>query len=94
MSTSFGKPKANDTENWQNNKEMNPAANSSFTENQVVKDDQDKADSWRNANYGNEDSGVSAGSVSVRESETGKGDPGGTPGKAEGVEDPERRGSV
>ncbi len=94
MSTSFGKSKANDTENWQNNKEMNPAANSSVTAEDALQTDEETADSWRDANFGNEEKGVSAGAVSVRQSETGRGDPGRTPGKAEGVDDPEKEGNA
>jgi hypothetical protein len=74
---SFGKAQANDTGEWTNNKEMNPAANSSVTEDGLLEDRNTRTagGDWR----GEEDEAT--------------GDPGRTPGKAEGVENPERQGN-
>ncbi len=78
MST-FGSKTANDTGDWQNNKEMNPATNSSATED-----------------------GVLDGNSGITESEQctadgaykyDTGDPGHTPGKAEGVDEPKEDGN-
>ncbi|MEJ7848893.1 MAG: hypothetical protein WKF92_12490 [Pyrinomonadaceae bacterium] len=86
MST-FGSKIANDTGDWQNNKEMNPAANSSATEDGLLKDESgNKADSWR-------DEGESDQSTASGAYKDDTGDPGRTPGKAEGVEDPEEDGN-
>jgi hypothetical protein len=76
----FGKAQANDTGDWQNNKEMNPAANSSVTEDGLLEDDNTRTagGDWRGE----------------ADNDAGTGDPGRTPGKAEGVEDPERQGNV
>ena len=77
MST-FGKAQANDTGEWNNNKEMNPAGNSSVTEDGLLEDENTRGagGDWR----GEEDDDAT-------------GDPGRTPGKAEGVENPERQGN-
>ena len=78
MST-FGSKTANDTGDWQNNKEMNPAANSSATEDGVLED---------NGGTGNSEQSTADGAYKYD-----TGDPGRTPGKAEGVEDPEEDGN-
>jgi hypothetical protein len=96
MNGTFGKSTAKDVGDWGNNKEMNPASNSSIVEDSIAgSEEESKAEGWRDDNFGNSDKGVSAGSVSVHESErhTKSGDPGRTPGKAEGVEDAEERGN-
>ena len=74
----FGKAQANDTGDWTNNKEMNPLANSSATEDSLLEDQNTKSagGDWRG-----------------EEADDATGDPGRTPGKAEGVENPERRGN-
>lgn len=78
MSTT-GKAQANDTGDWSSNKEMNPAANSSVTEDGLLEDDNTRTagGKWR----GEEDDGST-------------GDPGRTAGKAEGVEDPDQQGNA
>ncbi len=76
MSTT-GKAQANDTGDWQNNREMNPQANSSVTEDTLLEDENTK----------------SAGGDWRGEGDDSTGDPGRTPGKAEGVTDPERSGN-
>lgn len=95
MNDTFGKSAAKDVGDWTNNSEMNPATNSPVTEDSVLGEGQAEAKEWRDDNFANADRGVSAGAVSVRESETDTGtdDPGRTPGKAEGVEDPEEDGN-
>ena len=96
MSSTFGKSAAKDVGNWTNNSEMNPATNSPVTEDSVGRSgDEENAQGWRDRNAGDADHGISAGAVSVQESETHSGthDPGRTPGKAEGVEDPEEKGN-
>lgn len=77
MSTT-GKTQANDTGDWQNNREMNPNANSTVTEDGLLEDENTRTagGDWR----GEEDSEMT-------------GDPGRTPGKAEGVTEPERGGN-
>ncbi|HEX6126459.1 MAG TPA: hypothetical protein VFZ23_13875 [Pyrinomonadaceae bacterium] len=77
MSTT-GKAQANDTGDWQNNKEMNPGQNSSVTEDGLLEDANTRTagGDWR----GEEDSETT-------------GDPGRTPGKAEGVVNPGRIGN-
>jgi|SRR5215204_2786764 len=67
MSTT-GKAQANDTGDWSNNKEMNPAADSSVTEDGLLEDDNTRTagGDWRT------------------EDDEETGDPGRTPGKAEG----------
>ena len=79
---------ANDKGDWTSNKEMNPAANSSVTENGLLEDEsRGSGDSWR-------DTPSSSGTATRRATETGKtGDPGRTPGSAEGVEDFEKTGN-
>lgn len=75
---------SNDIGDWSNNKEMNPAANSSVTEDGLLESNsQDGEDSWRDAE------------PHIQKSETeGKGvNPGRTPGKAEGSENFEKRGN-
>lgn len=91
-----GKSAAKDIGDWTNNSEMNPATNSPVTEDSVIAEGLDEAKEWRDDNFANSDKGVSAGAVSVQQSETHSGtkDPGRTPGKAEGVENPEERGNV
>jgi len=73
-----GKAQANDTGDWGNNKELNPAANSSVTDDGLLEDDNTRTagGDWR-------------GEADDRTT----GDPGRTPGKAEGVEDPQRQGN-
>lgn len=95
MNGTTGKSAAKDVGDWTNNSELNPATNSPVTEDSVIAEGSDNAKEWRDDNFANSDKGVSAGAVSVQDSETrgGTDDPGRTPGKAEGVEDPERRGN-
>jgi hypothetical protein len=84
MANNSGQSKANDTGNWGSNKEMNPAANSSITENGLLESNsQEGEQSWRTSD------------VNIQNSETGNKsvNPGRTPGKAEGVEDSEERGN-
>ena len=84
MANTFGQSNANETGDWSNNKEMNPAANSSATENGLLEsDNKGNEDAWRDSE------------PHIQKSETeGKGvNPGRTPGKAEGVEDAEERGN-
>lgn len=84
MANAQGQSNANDTGDWNSNKEMNPAANSSVTEDGLLESDsQDGESSWRDSE------------PHIQRSETGgKGvNPGRTPGKAEGVEDAEQRGN-
>lgn len=80
--------KANDQGDWTSNKEMNPAANSSVTENGLLGDEsRGSGDSWR-------DDSDAGGTATRRATETTKtGDPGRTPGSAEGVEEFERTGN-
>jgi hypothetical protein len=47
MANTFGQTKANETSEWQNNKEMNPAENSSVTDDVVSDSDQPGDTSWR-----------------------------------------------
>ena len=73
--------KANAVGDWPGNKEMNPAANSSVTENGVLEREEMKeaGGDWRD---------------DQEESELEMtGDPGRTPGKAEGVRNPEINGN-
>jgi len=93
MDNSTGKKMANDTGDWGNNKEMNPAANSSITEDGLLEDENslDNGDTWRQSL--NAEKGVSAGTVAVESGRYKTGDPGRTPGTAEGVEDPEEKGN-
>lgn len=84
MAGELGQTKANDTGDSGGKKVMNPAANSSVTENGLLESDsQDGEQSGRDAD------------VNIQKSETGNktGDPGRTPGKAEGVEDSEESGN-
>ena len=84
MANEQGQSKANDTRDWGSNKEMNPAANSSVTEDGLLESDsQDGEKSRRDAE------------VNIQDSETGNKtvNPGRTPGKAEGVEDSEESGN-
>ncbi len=82
MAGTFGN--ANDTGDWNSNKEMNPAANSSVTENGLLEtNEKGNEDAWRDAE------------PHIKKSETDGEDvnPGRTPGKAEGVEDAEEAGN-
>ena len=94
MNGTFGNA-AKELGDWTNNSEMNPATNSPVTEDSVTAEGMDDAKDWREENIANADHGVSAGAVAVEDSETqtGTDDPGRTPGKAEGVEDPDDRGN-
>ena len=47
MANTFGQSKANETSEWQNNKEMNPAENSSVTDDAVEDSDSQGDTSWR-----------------------------------------------
>ena len=96
MNGTSGKSAAKDVGDWENNKEMNPAANSAIVEDSIGDSEEEStAEGWRDDNFANSDRGVSAGAVSVHESEkeSGTGDPGRTPGKAEGVENEEKIGN-
>lgn len=71
MASTFNKD--TDDSGWNNNKEMNPAANSSVSDDGLLEsDEQDGDTSWRDADVNDE-----------------SGDPGRTPGSAEGEDDPE-----
>ena len=73
MAGTFGQKQDTDDGGWNNNKEMNPAANSSVTDDGLLESqDQDGDKSWR-------DTDVNAES----------GDPGRIPGSAEGEDEPE-----
>lgn len=95
MNGTTGKSAAKDVGDWTNNSELNPATNSPVTEDSVIAEGADDAQEWRDDRVGETERGISAGTVSIKDSETrgGTDDPGRTPGKAEGVEDPERRGN-
>jgi hypothetical protein len=84
---------ANDKGDWGNNKELNPAANSSVTENGLLEDEsRGTADSWRESR--DVDHGISAGVAAQKAPDAGTtGDPGRTPGSAEGVDDFEETGN-
>ena len=91
MASNSGISKANDTGDWGNNPEMNPVANSSVTEDTLLEDEntKDAGRSWRDGQ-----SGTATGTAAQKSPDTGTtGDPGRTPGKAEGVEDPEIEGN-
>lgn len=63
----------NDDSGWNNNKEMNPAANSSVTDDGLLESDEQEGDtSWRDKDVNDESA-----------------DPGRTPGSAEGEDDEE-----
>jgi hypothetical protein len=47
MANTFGQSKANETTEWQNNKEMNPAENSSVTDDAMQDSDDPGDTSWR-----------------------------------------------
>ena len=84
MANTSGQSNANDTGDWNSNKEMNPATNSSATEDGLLEtNNKGNEDTWRDSE------------PHIQKSETeGKGvNPGRTPGKAEGVEDAEERGN-
>ena len=94
MNTNSEIPKANDTGDWENNKEMNPMANSSVTENSLLEDEntKDAGGDWRDDR--DVESGSSSGAAAQKARNTDvTGDPGRTPGTAEGVEDPEIEGN-
>ena len=96
MNSTFGKSAAKDLGDWTNNSELNPATNSPVTEDSVARSgDEENAQNWRADNIGNADHGISAGALAVQDSETNTGtdDRGRTPGKAEGVEDPDEQGT-
>lgn len=95
MSSTFGKSAAKDVGDWTNNSELNPATNSPVTEDSVKAEGMDNAEEWRDEGSEGQVGGSSAGRVAINESETRDktGDPGRTPGKAEGVDEPERRGN-
>ena len=71
MANTFGQAEDTEKTEWHNNKEMNPAANSSVTEEGLLESDKEGNASWRDDNTGGETD-----------------DPGRTPGKAEGEDDP------
>ena len=77
MSTK-AKTQANDTGDWQNNAEMNPNANSAVTEDGLLVDENTEG---------------AGGDWRNDEDESPTGDPGRTPGSAEGVDDFERTGN-
>lgn len=71
MANTFGQAEEKDKTEWGNNKEMNPAANSSVTEGGLLESDKQGDTSWRDEDVNKQ-----------------SGDPGRTPGKAEGEDDP------
>jgi hypothetical protein len=71
MANTFGQAEETETSGWNNNKEMNPAANSSVTDEGLLSSEEHGDTSWRDADTTEE-----------------SGDPGRTPGKAEGEDDP------
>ena len=86
----FGSKTANDTGDWQNNKEMNPAANSSVTEDGLLEDhvEAEKPELGRDPKVEDSDESTASGAY-----KNDTGDPGRTPGSAEGVEDAEDNGN-
>jgi hypothetical protein len=94
MNTNSEISEANDTGDWGNNKEMNPMANSSVTENPMLEDEntKDAGDSWRNDRDAKSVTSSGAAAQKARDTDV-TGDPGRTPGKAEGVEDSEIEGN-
>jgi hypothetical protein len=94
MDNSTGKKMANDTGDWGNNKEMNPAANSSITEDGLLEDENslDNGDTWRlSLNAGK---GVSPGSVAVESGWYKTRDPRRAAGAAEGGGGPAARANL
>lgn len=93
MATTGNNSKANKIGDWQSNKEMNPAANSSVTENGLMEDEsRGSGDSWRQSR--DVDHGISAGVAAQKAPDSSTtGDPGRTPGSAEGVEGFEKSGN-
>jgi hypothetical protein len=91
MNTNAQGGKAHDTGDWQNNKEMNPAANSSATADGLLQNDESQQEwresgndrDWRDSEKGRS---AAAGGQNFTQSESGSGNPGRTPGKAEGTE--------
>ncbi len=76
MGNTFGQAEEKDKSGWHNNKEMNPATNSSVTDEGLLDSEERGDTSWRDADVNKE-----------------SGDPGRTPGKAEGDDDPAYTGS-
>ena len=73
MANTFGQKQDTDDSGWNNNKELNPAANSSNMDDGLLESDTQGGDqSWRDADVNKE-----------------SGDPGRTPGSAEGEDDKE-----
>lgn len=66
-------PDDNDDSGWNSNKELNPQVNSSVTDDGLLEADDQEGDTSWREENANEDSG----------------DPGATPGSAEGEDDPE-----
>ncbi|MEP7212449.1 MAG: hypothetical protein ABI791_05220 [Acidobacteriota bacterium] len=63
--------KANDTGDWNSNKEMNPAANSSVTENGLLEDEsRGDGDSWREDE--NTDREIAGGAAARKAPDTSK----------------------
>ena len=94
MSSNTGISQANNTGDWGNNKEMNPMANSSVAEDPLLEDEdrKDVGESWRDNR--DADHSISAGTAARKAPDTDTtGDPGRTPGLAEGVENPEVEGN-
>lgn len=71
MANTFGQAEEKDKTEWRNNKEINPAANSSVTDEGLLESDKQGDTSWRDEDVNKQ-----------------SGDPGRTPGKAEGEDDP------
>ena len=96
MANTFGSTTANDEGDWTNNKEMNPAANSSVTENGLLEsEDQDGEKSWRatdeDQDSATENSTGAAGKSPASQNTTEE--PGRTPGTAEGDVDADKYGN-
>ena len=73
MAGTFGNEKDTDDSGWNSNKEMNPAANSAVTDDGLLESDEQDGDTSWRDADVNDESG----------------DPGRTPGSAEGEDDPE-----
>ena len=71
MANTFGQAEEKDNTEWRNNKEMNPAANSSVTDEGLLESEKQGDTFWRDEDVNKQ-----------------SGDPGRTPGKAEGEDDP------
>jgi hypothetical protein len=79
---------------WQSNREMNIQGNSSVT-NDISSDDDgtEKQEYWRPTDSSNESNASTGTGTQTAQDQSTTGDPGRTPGSAEGVEDFEETGN-